>query len=239
MVSVVPTLAAMADIYRLPRAGGPNSPRFTAYHARVAATHGLSAYNPMAGPHALEAVEALLALDAEAMAAAVATEILARLEYHGHVTLAVVVASPGMWTDRIATDIGHRTLDVGAAHHGLVMQWARESITATSVRNATIAETVRVVHTAQHGAARAVHAVLEREGRALAMGDATFARLNAAEQQAVEEAFEIIGDSANLADIVAIAFGDDAARTLGYPPLGLPLDAGVRWAAMRSGLPSA
>lgn len=36
MVTVVPTLAFMAGIYRLPREGGAYSPRFKAYHAHGA-----------------------------------------------------------------------------------------------------------------------------------------------------------------------------------------------------------
>ena len=36
MVTVVPTLAFMAGIYRLQREGGASSPRFKAYHAHGA-----------------------------------------------------------------------------------------------------------------------------------------------------------------------------------------------------------
>jgi hypothetical protein len=84
----------MAEIYRLDRAGGPDSPRFRAYLAHMGHHHALAAYNPMAGPAALATVERLLELDAEAIAGRHAEES----------EIAVVVSSPGLWTDRIATD---------------------------------------------------------------------------------------------------------------------------------------
>ena len=234
MVTIVPTLATMAGIYRLPREGGPHSPRFKAYHALVAATHGLSAYNPMAGPHALEAVEALLELDAESIASDAAHDSCARLEYDGDITLAVVLASPGYWTDRVATDIRHRTLDERTPHRGIIYQWTREIPTVAGVRRESIAETVRVIHTAVHGATGTVRAVLAREGLALALDEAPLAALTPAEAQRVVDALELVGDSPHASDIVAVALGDDAATAMGYIPLGLAFHAGVRWAAERA-----
>ena len=102
MVTVDPTLAFMAGIYRLPREGGASSPRFKAYHAHVARVHGLAAYNPMAGPHALEAVDRLLALDAKTIAARAASETTERFAYAGPVTLAVVLCAPGAPLGRAA-----------------------------------------------------------------------------------------------------------------------------------------
>jgi hypothetical protein len=40
----------MAEIYRLERAGGPKSPGWLAYLARVEHRPALAAHNPMAGP---------------------------------------------------------------------------------------------------------------------------------------------------------------------------------------------
>lgn len=63
-IEVTPTLAAMADVYRLPREGGAASPRFKRYLELIPATRALSAFNPMAGPHVLETTEQLLEVDA-------------------------------------------------------------------------------------------------------------------------------------------------------------------------------
>jgi hypothetical protein len=46
-----PTLATIADMYRLDRPGGPASPGFRAYHARVVATPGLVHYRYAHAPH--------------------------------------------------------------------------------------------------------------------------------------------------------------------------------------------
>ncbi len=230
-VAVVPTLETMAGIYRLSREGGAASPRFQAYRAIVAQTLGLSSYNPMAGPHALEAVDALIVLDAEAIVLEAAQETVRNVGYHGPVTLALVLASPGMWTDRLATSIRHRTLDDRLPDRGLVLQWTREVPTADGIYDAAVAETVRVIFTAQHGPAKRVRAVLAREGLSLALGRAPVAPLSSNERQAVDHALMIIGDSADPSEIVALALGDDAAVAVGYRPLGLAPEAGVRWAA--------
>jgi len=230
-ITIVPTLATMAGIYGMPRGGGASSPRFHAYHALVAHTFGLSAFNPMAGPHALEAVDALLAMNGEAIVADAARETALRCRYDGDVTLALVVASPGMWTDRIATTVRHRTLDTRIPNHGLVFQWTHDVPTPDSVHDAAVAEMVRVIHTEQHGPATSVRAVLAREGKAIALGKAAVPPLGDAERRAVDDALDIIGDSSNPADIVAIALGDEVAIAMGYPTLGLAPDAGVRWAA--------
>jgi hypothetical protein len=68
LIHLVPTLATMAEIYRLPREGGAASPRFKRYLELVPRCYELVAYNPMAGTHALETLEQLLAINAEAVA---------------------------------------------------------------------------------------------------------------------------------------------------------------------------
>ena len=73
-IQITPTLATMADIYRLPREGGAASPRFKRYLELIPSNYALVAYNPMAGPHALETTEQLLAVNAEAVAMEAARE---------------------------------------------------------------------------------------------------------------------------------------------------------------------
>ena len=234
MVTVVPTLQRMADIYRLPREGGAKSPRFTAYHKVVGDVWGMSPSNPMAGPHAFEAVEGLLALGAEAITAEAAREVVERLHHAGEVTLAVVLAAPGMWTDRVANEVRHRTIDERRPGHGIVLQWTRELPTLGGVRREAMAEAIRVAWTAVHGPARTVRAVLGREGLAYALDEAPFAEMSEQERTALDNALQIIGDSTAPSEIVAIAHGDDAAVALGYSPLGLAVLAGVRWASARA-----
>ena len=96
------------------------------------------AYNPMAGPHALETTEQLLAVDAEAVAMEAAREAVDVCGYSGAITLAVVLCSPGAWTNRLATEIEHRAAHRLATGHGLVLHWSRETPTAEQIRREAI-----------------------------------------------------------------------------------------------------
>lgn len=108
-VQLIPTLSTMAEIYRLPREGGAASSRFKRYLELIPSNHALVVYNPMAGPHALETTEQLLAVNAEAVAMEAASEAANLCGYPDTITLAVVLCAPGGWTDRLVTEIEHRT----------------------------------------------------------------------------------------------------------------------------------
>ena len=114
MVTVSPTLGTMAELYQLGTAGGARSARFRAYAGRAALEWGLAGYNPMAGPHALDAVRHLMACSAEPIAGDAAQAVVEHCRFAGDVTLAIVVASPGMWTHRVATEVRHRTARAAA-----------------------------------------------------------------------------------------------------------------------------
>lgn len=184
-IAVAPTLARMAAVYALPRDGGAASPRFRAYVQAAATDWGLSAFNPMAGAHAAATVQALVALDAEgvAAAAAAAVETLAEARALPATTpaplrLALAVLSPGLWTERVTADSLHRTHGMGGWHRGLVPVWSREPVTARDVRHVTAREAARLLWEATHGPARSVRAVLAREGTALVVADAVLATSN-------------------------------------------------------------
>ena len=211
----------MAEIYRLDRTGGVRSPRFVAYLARVESEHALAPYNPMAGPAALASVRRLIELDAEAIAARHAAEA----------ELAVVVSSPGLWTDRVATEVELRTDPEPPA---LVRFWAGEPVEAADVERECAAAVQRVRWSLAHGPARTVDAVLAREGAAYAVAGSPFGPLEAAEATLVGDAVELLGASEQRGDIAAVLFGDPAAVALGWTPLGLPWHAGYRWAIARA-----
>lgn len=215
MARIVPTLERMAAVYALPRDGGPSSERFTTYLREVREHHVLSMYNPMAGAPAAETVAALLALGAEDVAA----EAVA-----GDVELALVVASPGLWTDRLATEAEHR-LAPERPRPATVLLWAGEPVDAAAVAAAARAEAARVAF----GPAHTVRAALAREGAAMrAAGEL------GEPSAAVDALLERLGDSTARADVLRIAFGDPLAEALGLEPPGLPDRAGLRWAAARS-----
>ena len=239
-VRVHPTLAAMAEVYRLSREGGPKSPRFALYTKSASETWGLPAYNPMAGDHALTAVETLLAMDAERVTHECAERVVAVSGYTGSVDLAVIVASAGMWTDRVATEVQYRTVAERRAGYGLVYQWTREELTLQGLEREACAETLRVVWTALHGPARSLSDVLHREGLAYAMAlrcmtdPGSIERPTPEESAAVTGAIEVLGETTDPGEIAAVLFGDPGAEAMGWATLGVGDRAGYRWAIARA-----
>jgi hypothetical protein len=241
MVTVVPTLVRMAEIYRLPREGGNASPRFHEYVKHVEHEWGVVAYNPMAGDAAAEAVNTLIALDAEELAREAAAAVAANAACHASITLAVIVRSTGMWTDRVATMVQDRTAAAPPRPgHGLVQLWSREPITAAHVRVESAAECARIIWHARHGAATTVQALMAREGNAYASA----ARLTAEslpygaasprDRATVDRALDLLGESREQSDAASILFGDAGATAMGWTPLGIPDDGGYRVAIERA-----
>ena len=238
-VRVAATLDTMAEIYALPRKGGPQSPRFAAYLARVEGSWGLSSYNPMAGPDAHDTVRKLIAIDAERLADAQARDLAARCDFDGNITIAVAVPSPGMWTDRRATELQHRTIADRRAGHGTVLLWPGDPLDERQVNMECAAEVVRIMWTAYHGVPTSLRAVLAREGLCYALAPAVMSveavPNDAEDDAAVEEALAVLGDSTMQGDIVGVLYGDATAIEMGWTPPGLAEKAGFRWAISRAG----
>lgn len=231
-IRLMPTLATMADVYRLPREGGSASPRFRRYLELVTNNLSLAAYNPMAGPHALETTGQLLAIDAEAVAAEAARETADLCGYADTIAMAVVVCSPGTWTDRLSTEVEHRTTR-RVPGTGLVLHWTREIPTVEQIRREAIAETVRVM-LVTGDRPESVRRLVLREGVAYALGGNPYGPATDEDRQAVAEALEVLGDSAALGDMTAILYGDAAAATLGWASAGIADYGGYRWAVDRA-----
>lgn len=228
-VQVVPTLAFMADVYRRSTAGGVDSPRFHAYTAAAAERVPVAGYNPMTSQPAGATVEALLALDAEAVAERVATDVAARLGFDGDLVLHLCVKTPGMWTDRIATEVEHRLIR-GPVEE--VPFWTAEPVDHGLVEAAVTGQVVRAVWAAARrpGAPPAtVDEVVGREGVALALAGET-----GAASSDVAGALEVVGDARDPATAAAVLYGDDVARHLGWTPLGIAPMAGYRHAVARA-----
>jgi hypothetical protein len=235
-IIIAPTLARMSRIYALSRKGGSASPRFAGYLGQVEHNWGLASYNPMAGDAAPAAVDALLALDAERVALIAAERAVEECEWTETITLAVVVATPGMWTDRLATEVRHRSVGDRRANHGEIRLWMTDAPDVATIERESIAEAVRTIWTALHGPTLTLQAVLAREGMAYALAqllkdDGDSARVGHAR---VADAIEILGDTRTLGDIVAVLYGDAAAVALGYTPLGIEAGAGYEYGIARA-----
>ena len=231
-ITVAPTLIRMAQIYALSRSGGRSSPRFAAYLGQVEHHWGLAAFNPMAGDVAAAAVNALIVLDAESMARVAGEQMAQLCDWTQPITLAVVVATPGMRTDRLATEVLHRTVADRRPAHGEVLLWATDERTVESIATESAAETVRTMWTDLHGPARSLHAILAREGLAYAIGP-EIQSTNPVDERVIE-AIDIVGDTSTEGDIIAILYGDEAALALGHTPLGIAARGGFEVAIHRS-----
>src|SRR5580765_3748416 len=220
-IQIIPTLATMADVYRLPRAGGAASPRFKRYVEMIPSNYALAAYNPMAGPHALETTEQLLAIDAEAVVMEAAREAANLCGYPDTITLALVLCAPGAWTDRLVTEIEHRTAHRMPSGGGLVLHWTRDTPTAEHIRREAIAEAVRVMALATRARPESVRGLLHREGLAYALGGNPYGPVTAQDEQAVGDAVDVLGASEVLGDMAAVLYGDAAAAAMGWSPAGV------------------
>ncbi len=222
-------------MYALSRDGGLKSERFTAYVARVEHEWGLVAYNPMAGDAARETVTQLLSLDAENVACNIAEHTAMLCEYEQQITMAFVVRSKGMWTDRIATEVDDRfSTRRSRRDHGLVSMWSRESCNLDDVTREVVAEVVRVMWASIHGASDRMEALFAREGLAYAIAACVcnaepYGGSPSMEERAlVSDALEMLRGTRLQRDIVGILYGDDVATTMGFYTLGIGDRAGYR-----------
>ncbi len=149
---VAPALDLMAEVYRLDSRGGAGSVRFRRYTS-LCETHPVHLYNPMTSkPEALETVVRLIELDAE--------QIVGRLVGERGISLAVL--TPGAWTDRLFTDIEHRTKALP-----FVGFWAGESVDPETIVSATTQQLVRLDWQRRPGSAESVASLTAQEGLAL------------------------------------------------------------------------
>lgn len=195
----------MAEVYRLSTSGSAGSQRFKHYVGLIGDGLPLTGYNPMTSKPVLETIETLLAIDAEKLAD----------EHADGNTLHITVATPGMWTDRISTEIDHRLAEVASDS---ILLWTGEEVSVDVVRRETIAQVVRL-----RSSARTTEEVAMREGLAYASSGA-----EGEWDDAVAEALKVVGADEALATKAALLYGDDVAKTMGFVPLGLRDHAGYR-----------
>lgn len=216
-VRFVPTLAFMADVYRRSTEGGARSERFLAYTTAAREGTPVHGYNPMTSKPVGATVDALLAIDAEAVAAAAADDVASTLGHTDDELMHFTVATPGMWTDRLATEVEHRLL---AKDPGGVLWWFDDVADVTAVESAARAQAARLVSVRRHGPPQTLRAAVAQEGAAAAASG-----LEPRVDDAAAAALDVLGDDTGLPSMVAFLWGDDGAREMGFTPIGL--DAGV------------
>jgi hypothetical protein len=131
------------------------------------------------------------------------------------------------WTDRYLTEVKQRFQNEAEPKRGwaVTLLWTSETPTAESVRCEVLGAIYRACWIRKHGSPRTLGQMMEQEGFA-----ALFAGVSPslAEDQlaAARAVIDRQRDSPHLPVQFACLYGDEAARSVGYPPLGLPSRAG-------------
>lgn len=240
----VPLLQIQYDLHQLPR----NMERFQEYLRTIVNDAGddlelapLVSMNPMGREHVSERLAELLALDADTFASEVAKEATARLMEepvafrHG---LVIVDDVRGGWTNRYSTDASQR-IDVAPAdptksttapqpRHSWIstMLWVSETPSLERIRQSMLVNIYRTVYLRHHGRAETLGELLAQEGAAAAFAEIG-PHLDADDLEYSRIILEPLLGESDYPTLFAALYGDEAARTLGYAPLGFSHRAGL------------
>lgn len=240
LVRWLPLLQVQRDLLNTPR----GAERFERYLATMRGSAGdlnlpLQAFNPMSKPHVAELLDRLLALDSEGIGEAAmnqAANELASVGVCGSIQVGLVVADDarGGWTNRWLFEAKHRFENSYEQRHGIVtaLLWSSEPPHAQSIRQEVRAAIYRHAWIAKHGLPTTLQERMQQEGMAAHFAGVPLEPLPRQDEAVID---------ANLASthyptIIACLYGDDAAITCGYDPLGLPAHAGLRYALSRANL---
>jgi hypothetical protein len=230
----VPLLQVQRDLYRIPRGWE----RFRAYLRTMIDPSGrdiqlpLVAMNPMGKDHVPALLDALLALDADGVAARAVAEVAPRLEQApGVYRVALVIADDlmGGWTNRYACEFGRRFESQPLYKRGWLtgLLWTSEPPSARTVREEVLTTVYRAAYIGQHGPARTLRERLAQEGRVMALAGCDGPTLDAEDREYTRAVLAPYLEERDMRTAVECLFGDAAARTLGFTPQGLSERAGL------------
>ena len=230
-LSLVPLLHVARSVYDVPRGPG----RFEHYIRLMKAgadddLFPLVALNPMAREYVSETLDRLIRMDAEGIASDALSEALPRLTHiEGSYRLGLVLADDrgGGWTNRQYTEMANRFSPRTGLKRGWVttLLWSSETPDPETVRRETLAAAYRTAHFLRHGKPTTLRSMMTQEGRA-----AAFAGMEPGideEELAYDRStIDPVRDSDDLPVQFAALYGDEAAKAVGYTPLGLSARAG-------------
>lgn len=236
MLTLVPMLRDQRDLCDVPR----GRLRFKRY--LVLLTGGtddmalpLPAFNPMARNHVADALDTLLAVGAEDVAREAlveAEERLGRPDVALRVGLVLADDIGGAWTDRDSTEanrlrfVARPMLD---RKWIAVVFWTSDRATKKTVREEVLVTVYRELYLLKNDPPLTLHGMMLLEGTARAFAGATTPALDEEELAYTREVIEPHLDCRAFEDFptaFTCLYGDEAARRLGYPPLGLSSRAG-------------
>lgn len=231
-LQVMPLLRVQRELYDIPLGRA----RFERYLDVMIGGSGdivlpLGVMNPMGKAHVAAALDALIALGAEEVAAAAVADAGGRLSgLDGRLEVGLVVADDveGGWTDRYLTETSHRFDNMGDVKRGwsVVLCWTSEAWSADRVREEVLASIYRSLYIRRHGLPKTLRRMMTQEGLAAAFAGMRQPTLDAEELAYTREVIRPHVDSTHFPSVFACLYGDEAARSVGYPALGLSARAG-------------
>jgi hypothetical protein len=238
-----PLLPLQRQLQGLPR----NYARFREYLRTVMNSAGtgpalvpLLLANPMAKEHVTVLLDALLALDADGVAARALAEVANQftpLPGEFDVGLVVVDDLMGGWTNRYAAEYTvryqsgppperlPRWMTTRPWIYGVL--WSSEPASERSVREAILTALYRMAYVQEHGLAATLRARLAQEGQVMAAAGCTTPVLDAEDLAYTREVLLPCLDAEDMRTTIECLFGDEASRTLGFSPQGLSPRAGL------------
>ena len=237
----LPQLELMAELYRLPMGPG----RFQAYlNALQGDTSGdmqrpVGGYNPMAKPHVLEQIEALLAMDADSIGQEVAREL--SQEYSSEakeatlgIGLTLADDLMGGWTNRYTTEYDNKFKLNALVNRGFSAPylWTSE-VHSTEVLRSRIKEYAhRTAYWRLKGRPRTLPEFFDQE--VYVAQRENWWRGATEPDGMVEKLLQEFGDEDEYSLLFNFFFGDAASEALGYATYGVGEFTGFAMAALRA-----
>ncbi len=235
MFILEPLLETQIAVHLVPI--GPE--RFDAY---IAATVGgatktadlkhphLVSMNPMGKAHVLTMLETYRDLGAETVVRGVLDDLNVRLpcECTVHVGIVAVDDLKGGWTNSYLNDFGFRfkpLLDDGQHITLVVPLWTTRTPSLAELELLTLESAYRVVYKLRHRDPTNLREMMRQEGFAAAFAGRVL-RLETADLEYSRAVMHEYLDSLHVPTQFACLYGDAAAISVGYPPLGFSARAG-------------
>lgn len=239
-LELLPLLQIQRDLHAMPR----GLERFQKYIATL--TEGgddlvlpLVGMNPMGKEHVAALLDTLIGFDAEAIVSAAAADAAARLAaIPGRFQVGLVATddAQGGWTNRYFTELGAWFNLQRVLARGWIVApiWTSEEWSPPKVRAATLAMIYRSAWAQHAGQPTTLQQMMTQEGFAAVFAAAPEPTLDPDDLSYTREVLAPYRDSTDHHTIFTCLFGDEAARSVGYPPLGLSARAGFALARVEA-----
>jgi hypothetical protein len=240
-ISYIPLLEIQRDLYRMSR----DMKRFQQYLRTIVNKEGsdvalppLVVVNPMAREHVADLMGDYFELNVDEVATEAASKAeAALLHLDGEYNVGLVVCDDwkGGWTNRYATEFmlrcgnSSRTGKRARRRENWLTAalWSSEAASITKVREAVLTAAFRAAYRSEHGPARTIRQMLAQEGHCMSQAGCTSPALDVDELEYTRDVIEPYLEAGDMPTSIACLFGDTAARSLGFPCIGLSERAGL------------